>query len=90
MSNEQVQQHAADIGAGVATVATGFYFIEVLEATALIIAILSGTAALAWHIYRAYREYQFRKGGNYASPTSIQSGTSTQRDSTAEVVEGDK
>jgi uncharacterized membrane protein YebE (DUF533 family) len=82
MRSEQVQQHIADAGAGVSTVVVGAYAMEWLEATALIVAILSGLAALSWHVYRAYREYQFRKGAdNVASQTSVESTSRERRSS---------
>jgi len=58
-------QHIADIGAAVSTASVAAYtFTDYLHDAALGVAILSGSLAAAWHIYRFYQEFKSRKGAN--------------------------
>jgi hypothetical protein len=78
--SDTVQQHVADVAAAVSTSAVATYhFTDFLEQGALVVAIISGGLAAAWHVYRFYREYKDRKGGNYASTKNIQSGSTPKR-----------
>ncbi|MAG24817.1 hypothetical protein CMI47_04485 [Candidatus Pacearchaeota archaeon] len=66
MSKEQLPQHMADLGAVVSTAAVVTYsFTDILHGAALVVAIVSGSLAAAWHTYKFYLEYRNR--GNDAS-----------------------
>ena len=67
--HQQAIQHAADraadLGAAVSTTSVAAYtFTNFINDTAIIVAILSGSLAAAWHIYKFYQEYKLRRGKN--------------------------
>lgn len=65
---DQLLDRGADIGAAVSTVTVaGYTYTNFLSDAALVVAIISGGLAAAWHIYKFYREYRYRKGENYES-----------------------
>ena len=71
---DQLAERSADVGAAVSTVAVSAYtFTNFLNDAALVVAILSGSLAIAWHIYKFYQEWKNR--GNSESTTNIQRRT---------------
>jgi len=71
---DNIPQYAADAGAALSTASVAAYtFADILNEAALIVAIVSGSLAAAWHIYKFYQEY--RKGGNDASKPNKKPGT---------------
>ena len=65
---DNLPQTAADAGAALSTVSVAAYtFSDLLNDAALVVAIVSGSLAAAWHVYKFYQEYRLRKGGNNAS-----------------------
>ena len=65
---DQLPQTAADLGAAISTASVAAYtFSDLLNDGALVVAIISGSLAAAWHVYKFYNEYKSRKGGNDAS-----------------------
>lgn len=61
MKDPQIQNHIADVGAAVSTASVATYsFTDLLNEAALIVAILSGSLAAAWHIYKFYQEWKNR------------------------------
>jgi hypothetical protein len=59
---DQLAERGADLGAAVSTVGIATYsFTNFLEDTALVVAIISGSLAAAWHIYKFYQEYRGKK-----------------------------
>ncbi len=68
---DNIPQHVADMGAAVSTATVAAYtFTEFLNDAALIVAIISGSLAAAWHVFKFYQEYKSRKGANDASGTN--------------------
>jgi hypothetical protein len=60
-----VAQTLADLGAATSTATIAAYsFTDFLEQGALMVAILSGSLAAAWHVYKFYQAYKHRKGAN--------------------------
>jgi len=56
---QNVQQHVADVAAAVSTVSVATYTLtDFLEQTALVVAIISGSLAIAWHIFQFVRAYR--------------------------------
>ena len=56
---DQLLDRSADIGAAVSTATVaGYTFTNFLNDTALVIAIISGSLAAAWHVYKFYQEYR--------------------------------
>jgi hypothetical protein len=72
---DNIAQHTADAGAALSTAAVATYsFTEFLNDAALVVAIVSGSLAAAWHVYKFYQEYKQR--GNNASTQNIQRSAS--------------
>ena len=66
--------YLADAGAAISTVAVATHtFSDWLSDAALVVAILSGSLAAAWHVYKFYTVLQSRKGGNDASKEDTES-----------------
>lgn len=60
--SQSLQQHAADAAAAVSTASVAAYTLtDFLEQTALVVAIVSGGLAIAWHIFQFIRAYRQRK-----------------------------
>jgi len=56
---QNIQQHVADAAAAVSTVSVATYTLtDFLEQTALVVAIISGSLAIAWHIYQFVKAYR--------------------------------
>ena len=74
---ENLPQHAADLGAAASTAVVATYtFTEFLNDTALIVAIISGSLAAAWHVYKFYQEYRNR--GKDATTENLQPGAGSR------------
>ena len=59
---QQLADRAADIGAVASTAGVATYnFTDFLNDTALIVAIISGGLAAAWHIYKFYEEWKRKR-----------------------------
>lgn len=62
---DQIAERGADLGAAISTVGIATYsFTNFLEDTALIVAIISGSLAAAWHVYKFYQEYRGKRESN--------------------------
>ena len=69
---DNIPQYAADAGAAISTASVAAYtFSDMLNDAALVVAIVSGTLAAAWHVYKFYQEYSSR--GNNASKSNTKS-----------------
>jgi len=59
---DQIPNHAADMGAAISTATVATYaFSDILSDAALVVAIISGSLAAAWHIYKFYQEFRGKR-----------------------------
>lgn len=87
-------EHVADAGAATAVAAASYVGFFDPHTAAAYVAIVSGSLAAAWHIYKFYEAWREKRriarGNQNESKTHLQPGTADERPGKAGSVEGDE